>query len=325
MRYRADKPNRRVHPSEGRIGIPRSLSFDELRPYFDSLLGSHGFTPVVSPKSSARILELGLKRCIDEVCLPLKVFFGHVEALLDQGVDTVLVPRLISLARGRNLCPKFAVLPDLIAASFPELNVVSAYIDLHHAKDVELRDHLSQVCRPLLEELDAWDSSSPERLADAWRAEQHEPDELVWPDEGQVKVAAIGHLYAERDPYLGTGVARQLRRLGAGVARLPNKLPEEPVALEEGMYYEPSVRAARAIARAIELEVDGIVLLTYFACGPDSYSAETLLYRLKEIGSGLPVLRLILDEQTSTEGLLTRLGTFVDVAAHRRRERGEPR
>jgi len=325
MRYRADKPSRVVRPAGGRIGIPRSLCYDELRPYFDSLLTSHGFAPAVSSKSSARILQLGLGRCIDEVCLPLKVFFGHVESLLEQGVDTVLVPRLISLARGRNLCPKFAVLPDLISASFPELQVVSPYVDLHHARARDLEHHLSRACRPLLEELDAWDSRSPERLAVAWQADQHEPDELAWPDGDQVTVATIGHLYAERDPYLGLGVAVQLTRLGAGVARFPRRCGDQPVPLEEGMYYEPTVRAARAIARAIELGVDGIVLLTYFACGPDSYSAETFLYRLKETGGGLPVLRLILDEHTSTEGLLTRLGTFVDVAAHRRRERGERR
>lgn len=325
MRYRADKPTRRVRPGQGRIGIPRSLCFDELRPFFDALLRSHGLTGVVSPKSRARILELGLRRCIDEVCLPLKVFFGHVEALLEQGVDTVLVPRLISLAKGRNLCPKFAVLPDLITAAFPELRVISPHVDLHHARRRDLRGHLFDACRPVLEELDAWDRGSRDRLAAAWRAERDRPDPLDWPDDARVTVAAIGHLYAERDPYLGLGVVRQLEQLGAAVARFPQRLPETPVDLELGMYYEPAVRSARAIERAIELGADGIVLLTYFACGPDSYSAETFLYRLKETGNGLPVLRLILDEHTSTEGLLTRLSTFVDVAGHRRDERGRAR
>jgi len=321
MRYRADKPTRRVRPREGRVGVPRSLCYDELRPFFDSLLASHGLTPQVSPRSSGRTLEAGLRRCIDEVCLPLKVFFGHVEALLEQGVDTVLVPRLVSLAEGRNLCPKFAVLPDLITASFPELVVVSPYVDLHHSRSADLARHLADACRPLLEELDVWDRASPDRLAAAWRAEQGAADELAWPAEAEVTVAAVGHLYAERDPYLGLGVTRLLERLGAGVARFPRRLPERRVPLEEGMYYEPAVRTARVITRAAELGVDGVVLLTYFACGPDSYSADTFLYRLKERGDGLPVLRLILDEHTSAEGLLTRLGTFVDVAGHRRRER----
>lgn len=325
MRHRADRPTRRLRPRQGRIGIPRSLCFDELRPFFDTLLESHGLTAVVPPRSRARTLELGLRRCIDEVCLPLKVFFGHVEALLERDVDTVLVPRLISLARGRNLCPKFAVLPDLITAAFPELRIVSPYVDLHHARQRDLGGHLFDACRPLLEELDAWDGGSRERLAAAWSAERDQQDAIDWPADSRVTVAAIGHLYAERDPFLGLGVVRQLEQLGAGVARFPRRLPEAPVDLEQGMYYEPTVRSARAIERAIELGADGIVLLTYFACGPDSYSAETFLYRLKETGNGLPVLRLILDEHTSTEGLLTRLGTFVDVAGHRRDERGRAR
>jgi predicted nucleotide-binding protein (sugar kinase/HSP70/actin superfamily) len=321
MRYRADPPIRRIHPLAGKIGIPRSLCYDELRIFFDRLLEYHGFETVVSPKSSGRILELGLKRCIDEVCLPLKAFFGHVEALREQGLDTVLVPRLISLARGRNLCPKFAVLPDLIAASFPELQVVSPYLDLHHSTHADLREHLFHACRPLLTELDAWSARSPQALAAAWRAEQDEPDEIDGHEPGAVNVAAIGHLYAERDRYLGLGVARLLERLEVSVVRFPGRVPPDPVGLEQGMYYEPTVRTARAIARSLELGLDGIVLLTYFACGPDSYSADTFLYRLKRQGVGIPVLRLILDEHTSAEGLLTRLNTFVDVAGHHRQQR----
>jgi predicted nucleotide-binding protein (sugar kinase/HSP70/actin superfamily) len=321
MRYRADRPTRTIRPAQGRIGIPRSLCYDELRAFFDVLLAAHGFEPTVSPKSSGRLLKLGLRRCIDEVCLPLKVFFGHVEQLAEQGLDTVLVPRLVSLAKGQSLCPKFAVLPDLIRAAFPELEVIGPYLDLHHADHEQLRDHLFHACRPMIEELDAWSPSSPARLADAWRAEQERPDELVLPDRDDVKVAAIGHLYAERDRYLGLGVVGLLERLGAGVVRLPRHVPDRPVALEEGMYYEPTVRSARAIDRALELGVDGIVLLTYFACGPDSYAADTFLYRLENAGVGVPVLRLILDEHTSAEGLLTRLATFVDLAVERRRQR----
>jgi predicted nucleotide-binding protein (sugar kinase/HSP70/actin superfamily) len=321
MRHRADKPTRTVRPRLGRIGIPRSLCYDELRVFFDTLLAAHDLEPVASPRSGGRILGLGLRRCIDEVCLPLKVSFGHAEELLEQGIDTLLVPRLVSLARGRNLCPKFAVLPDLIAAAFPELNVIAPYVDLHHSRRRELRDHLADACRPALEELGAWRRESPGLIATAWRAERAAPDEPSWPDGPGPIVATIGHLYAERDRYLGLGVVRQLERLGARVARFPRHLPERPVALEEGMYYEPTVRSARAIAAALERGVDGIVLLTYFACGPDSYAADTFLYRLKRVARGVPVLRLILDEQTSAEGLLTRLGTFVDVAADSGRRR----
>lgn len=322
MKYEADPPTRTIRPARNTIGVPRGLAFDELRGFFDHLLAAHRFEMEFSGKSGPRTLEKGLERCIDEVCFPLKTFYGHVEDLVSRGLDTILVPRLISLARGRNLCPKFHVLPDLVEASFPGVEVLAPYVDLHHSSRESLGQHLADACRPMLVELGSWGPDSPAHIARAWEHETSPgaPQEVP---EGGLTIAVLGHHYAERDPFLGMGVARQLGKLGASVVTSPHEPMLEPSGLEEGMYYEPSVRTARAVEHAIERrKVDGVVLLTYFACGPDSYSAETLLYRLKERHVEVPVMRLILDEQTSSEGLVTRLGTFVDVARHRRSERG---
>jgi predicted nucleotide-binding protein (sugar kinase/HSP70/actin superfamily) len=308
------------------VGVPRSLAFDELRGFFDRVLESHGLEIEVSPRSSARILERGLERCIDEVCFPLKVLFGHVDALREAGVDTIWLPRLSSLAKGRNLCPKFHVLPDLVAAAYPELRVVAPYVDLHHSKRPDLRSHLREALRPALEELDAWGPGSLALIEEAWEAARREREagSAAGPaigSDGRLRIAVLGHLYAERDPFLGQGVIGRLERLGAEVIVGPPACPKDPAPLEEGMYYEPSVRAARLLESHLAGGVDGAVLLTYFACGPDSYAADTLLMRLKRRHARLPVLRLILDEQTSAEGLETRLATFLDVARHQRERR----
>ena len=57
---------KQVRPSNGRIGVPRTLAFDELRIFFDQLLEAHGLEPVYSPPSGPDILRLGLERSIDE-------------------------------------------------------------------------------------------------------------------------------------------------------------------------------------------------------------------------------------------------------------------
>jgi predicted nucleotide-binding protein (sugar kinase/HSP70/actin superfamily) len=324
MRYAAPPPTRRFRPAGGRIGVPRSLCYDELRRFFDAALAAHGFEIVHAGRSGPATLAAGLARCVDEVCFPLKVFFGHVAALADQGIDTVLVPRLVSLAKGRNLCPKFHVLPDLVESAFPDLHVIAPYVDLHHAKRTALAPHLADAMRPPLVELGAFDGRSKGRLADAWRGELAAAEDGA-PAAEAVRIAAVGHLYAERDPFLGLGVVRELGRLGAAVVGSPAVVPEMPSAIEEGMYYEPNVRAARAIERRLCEGADGVVLLTYFACGPDSYAADVIVGRLKARGARVPFLRLILDEQTSTEGLVTRLATFVDVARLGRDARGGAR
>jgi predicted nucleotide-binding protein (sugar kinase/HSP70/actin superfamily) len=308
------------------VGLPRSLAYDELRGFFDRVLESHGLKIEVSPQSSARILERGLERCLDEVCFPLKVLFGHVDALREAGVDTIWLPRLASVAKGRNLCPKFHVLPDLVAAAFPELRVVAPYVDLHHSRRADLLAHLQDALRPALEELDVFGTASPSLINKAWDAARQEREAApgvgaTTTGDGRLRIAVLGHLYAERDPFLGQGVIARLERLGAEVLVGPPACPPDPVPLEQGMYYEPSVRVARLLESHLAGGVDGVVLLTYFACGPDSYTADTLLLRLKRQHVGVPVLRLILDEQTSAEGLDTRLATFVDVARHQRERR----
>ncbi|HUT77072.1 MAG TPA: acyl-CoA dehydratase activase-related protein, partial [Polyangia bacterium] len=174
MKYEAGPVTRRVRPRGGRIGVPRSLAFDELRGFFDVVLAAHGLEVVVSPSSSARILERGLERCIDEVCFPLKVLFGHVAALGDAGLDTIWLPRLVSVAKGRNLCPKFHVLPDLVAAVFPGLRVVAPYVDLHHSRRKDLLSHLQDALRPALEELDVFGPASPSLIDEAWQASLRE-------------------------------------------------------------------------------------------------------------------------------------------------------
>jgi predicted nucleotide-binding protein (sugar kinase/HSP70/actin superfamily) len=322
MRYKADAPRRKALPANGKVGVPRSLAFDELRAFFDRVLELHGVGTVASPPSTARTLAAGLETCIDEVCLPLKVFFGHVAALVDAGFDTILVPRICSVAKGRNLCPKFHVLPDLAERAFPDVRIVAPYVDLHHSSRRDLEAHLIDACRPMLQELDVWTGRSKALVAQACADGRGGATAAATPTgPAGLDVAVLGHLYAERDPFLGLGVRRTLERLGATVGATPEALPDEPSALEEGMYYESNVRTARAIEWHLARGTDGIVLVTYFACGPDSYGAETLLYRLAARRADVPVLRLILDEHTSIEGLATRLATFVDVARHRKASR----
>lgn len=323
IRHRADPPVRRIRTVDARIGVPRSLTFFELRTFFDRLLKAHGVEAVYSPPSGPEILKLGLLESIDEVCLPLKIYFGHVAALVRSGIETVLVPRIISLAKGRNLCPKFHVLPDLVERQFRGVNVVAPYLDLHHSRRASLEDHLFKACKPMLVELDRWSAASKRLMKESWEEENATSNvqERECPDPAKCSVAVLGHLYAEKDDFLGMNVSSILRSQGAAVFHTPSGLEDRPTEIESGIYYEPSFRTARAIEHYLARGIDGIILVTFFACGPDSYSSDTFLYRLKRRKVDVPVMRLIIDEHTSVEGLMTRLVTFLDVARERYRRR----
>ena len=67
-----------------------------------------------------------------------------------------------------------------------------------------------------------------------------------------------------------------------------------------------------------EKEINGIVQVTAFGCGPDSLVRELIDIKAKR--EGIPVLNINLDEHTGEAGILTRLEAFVDLIERRRRK-----
>src|SRR5690554_4014161 len=100
-----------------KIGIPRALMFHYYYPAWENFFQELGMEVILSPETNKKILDDGVKRAVDDLCLPFKVYYGHVLQLIDK-VDYIFVPRLISLGDKNAVCPKFMGLPDMIRAAF---------------------------------------------------------------------------------------------------------------------------------------------------------------------------------------------------------------
>jgi predicted nucleotide-binding protein (sugar kinase/HSP70/actin superfamily) len=99
-----------------RIGIPRSLAYYSFYPQWKTYLEELGTEVVLSPPTTKDILDHGIKYTVTDACIPIKVFHGHVAALIGQ-VDYILIPRIVSIDGDATLCPKFLGLSDMIRAS----------------------------------------------------------------------------------------------------------------------------------------------------------------------------------------------------------------
>jgi hypothetical protein len=82
-----------------KIGIPRALYYFHFFPLWETFLAELGFEPVVSPPTNQDILQRGLSTCVESACLPLKAFVGHATFLVEQGLDLLFVPQVISVFR----------------------------------------------------------------------------------------------------------------------------------------------------------------------------------------------------------------------------------
>lgn len=77
----------------GVIGIPRVLNLYENYPFWATFFYELGFQVVLSPTSSRAIYERGMASIPSESeCYPAKLSHGHVQWLIDQGIQTIFHP-----------------------------------------------------------------------------------------------------------------------------------------------------------------------------------------------------------------------------------------
>ena len=64
------------------IGIPKALLYYKYKDLWISFFEYLGCDVVMSPDTSKEILEMGTKKSLDESCLAMKIYMGHVEYLM---------------------------------------------------------------------------------------------------------------------------------------------------------------------------------------------------------------------------------------------------
>jgi len=118
----------------GKIGIPFVLNMYENLPLWHTLLTELGFEVVLSGKSSTKLYMSGQHTIpSDTVCYPAKLVHGHIEALLDKGINRIFYPVMPhnfneGLGDNHYNCPVVAYYPELIAANVTKLDHSSYYM-----------------------------------------------------------------------------------------------------------------------------------------------------------------------------------------------------
>jgi predicted nucleotide-binding protein (sugar kinase/HSP70/actin superfamily) len=74
-----------------KIGIPKALMYYFYYPFWKTLFESLGFEVVTSGDTSKSVLDAGVKEAVAEICVPMKVYTGHILNLLDKNVDYIYI------------------------------------------------------------------------------------------------------------------------------------------------------------------------------------------------------------------------------------------
>ena len=295
-----------------KIGLPRAMLYYRYRVLWRTYFQELGMETVVSAPTDREILERGTALAIDEACLSLKIYLGHVAALVGK-CDYILVPRVSNFGRQRAMCTRFEALPDLVRNVFrgEHQEFLSYEVDGELKKDeedalVELGKSLGRTAKAAKK---AYKAAKKAELAH--HKERVQRYEQQYKKEG-MKVLIAAHSYVAEDPYMGRAVSDYLK--GAGVIPVRADMVDRDAALKKSRELSPTCKweFSREILGGVAMhrrDVDGIILLSAFPCGPDAMVNELIARRVK----GVPLLNLVLDSQSGTAGVETRLESFIDI------------
>ncbi|MHB0977359.1 MAG: acyl-CoA dehydratase activase-related protein [Candidatus Aquicultorales bacterium] len=311
------------------VGIPQALLYYKYYPLWEHFLRGIGLEVVLSEPTNKRILNAGAEAAENEICLPVKVFYGHTLALKDS-VDFLFIPRVVSVEEDAYTCPKFLGLPDMIKAltGMPEV------------LDPTFNFRLGS--RRVSNEVYAFAKRFTKRPSTVWKAwkegvnalrEYHRRleggmtpaeamgGEVMGEPSGSLTIGVVGHPYNVHDRYVSMNLVKRLRESGARVLTsdmLPHRVVEEEAdRLPKKLFwtYEKEI-VGSAFHWIRTRKVDGLVYLLSFACGPDSLIEVLLEQEAK--GEGSPaMMSLVIDEHSGEAGLVTRVEAFTDMLAWR--------
>ncbi|HML38330.1 MAG TPA: acyl-CoA dehydratase activase-related protein [Bacillota bacterium] len=290
-----------------KIGIPGGLLYYKYEPFIRTFFNELGIDAEYSTVSNKEILDLGSRNCVDEACLPMKLFHGHA-AKLQKACDRIVVPRIMNCEFGESICPKFRGLPELAQSGVGKSNLIFTE-PLYLNDRARLKKTLKKNCRKLGVE----DIITERAFCSALENQRNTSFGLN--ETGyRRRVFLAGHPYNIYDSFANLDLIRKLHQLDIGV------VTEEQVSrcdmMEElsGLIKQPYWlffihNFAPAMALIRRKEVDGIVYVSSFCCGTDSVTIEMIKNRI----ASFPFLVLKLDEQTGEAGYNTRLEAFREV------------
>ncbi|MFA6422197.1 MAG: acyl-CoA dehydratase activase-related protein [Candidatus Buchananbacteria bacterium] len=315
-----------------KIGIPQAGIYYEYYPFWKKFFEGLGFEIVLSPKTDKSISELGLKTANSESCLPIKIFYGHINCLRRHGINTFLLPHMDMV---RNIyekigpksyfCPYFVAMADVMKAEYPEIEVINpkmifdgniinsdSWIELalKYGKNKEeaqnifneaLKEHLAFLQKMQSEKL------MPIEIFENVKINSNNSE----------KIAIIGHSYIVYDHYSNIDLIDRVISKGYSVWTKEMMTDDEREIAVESVdwqchnHWVMTNEERMAILKASRDDsIKGIIYVIPFNCGPDFLMEY---YSLKDARKSKPITSISIDESSGEAGLATRIEAFIDV------------
>lgn len=313
-----------------KIGVPRGMYFYKYYPFTKTFLTELGAEIIPSPQTNKEILDIGSKYCIDDACLPVKIYHGHAHHLKDK-VDYMLVPRLTSISMKEYICPKFGGLPEMVKFSLPNLPpIIDVEIDMYKnnrnlvkalysfgslltKNPWKIKKALNKAIKEhSLYEKRLLEGDLPAKILDGLEKKSVKRGPIV---------GLVSHPYLLHDSFINMNLLEKLSNKSMKYIT-PEMIDSEVIydicsRLEKRMFWSSGKNLIGSALYMMDNDkIDGMLILTSFGCGVDSLSVE-LIHRLAQRAYKKPFMILTFDEHTGEANFNTRLEAFIDLIYRR--------
>lgn len=322
------------------VGIPRAFLYYRFGVLWKTFFAELGCEVILSDQTDRLIMERGDAISVDECCLASKIYLGHVRSLMGC-CDAVFVPRYNRFGKRKSFCTKFDSLPDLVRTTFEgpvyqsqlsdeeaarqeALRILSLDVDEYEGiseKDAFVslgmqmghsRKEAKRAYERARREQDSYDSTLHQELCADLRSRSADST-----GQEKLKILVAAHPYVVHDPYVGKPIIDMLRQMET-VPLYADHFDRERAFKRSREFSEtlPWLVNRELIGTILELhdEIDGVVLVSAFPCGPDSMTNDAIMRYIK----GRPMLSITVDAQSGTAGLETRVESFVDILRYQK-------
>lgn len=322
-----------------KVGIPSTLFYYTYYPMWRTFFNEIGIQTVTSGNTTKTILDKGVREALADACVPVKLFFGHVIDIKDK-VDYLYIPRVVCLNRKTVYCPKFLGLPDMIRHSLENVPpIIDVRIDTRQSRWALMQAYLETGKYFGVGKVVAFKAYCKARkifsrytrlLRNGF--EPHEAmaclnnSDTIKPKQANnlnLKFALLGYPYLIYDNFISVNIISKLRQLGVNALTIENIHPlylslQRNCGLPKRLFWTFSDLVLKAAYLLFKRgNIDGVIHVTAFGCGPDSLTNKLIEMEAKK-HQNIPFMTLMLDEHTGEAGISTRLEAFVDMVKRRK-------
>ncbi|WDV46652.1 acyl-CoA dehydratase activase-related protein [Clostridiaceae bacterium M8S5] len=310
-----------------KIGIPKGLLYYDYIAVWKDFFEELGQEVIISDDSNKKILTDGASKCIDDACLPVKLYHGHVMNLKDK-VDYIFIPKIISVEKKTYQCPKILGLPAMIKQSIEGLpEILDTEINLRNRSykksifelGLKFTKNIAKIKRAHnkgLQSLCDYESSFNNRSI------SHAIKKTINNSKGISTIMLAGHSYNLFDEVMNLNLIQKLNKSKVQIIT-PQMLNEHTNdylhQIKGKIFWSVGKQIVGTCFYAVENKmIDGMIYISSFGCGLDSIIIDIVSRKCER--NNVPFTVLVVDEHSGEAGFNTRLEAFLDMIHWRKKD-----